>query len=339
MKCWTLILCLSAMVFTAGAAPLNKTNIGADAHWVIHLDLEAFRKSKLGTLILNEIQTQFGEKVQAIQELIGSNVLTDFSHFTLYGPDHEEQNAVLLAEGRFNPQKLTALLLLNPQYKKSTYRDYTLYGWYAEQQGKNQIGTFARENLIAISQNQESLQQALDVLDGKRPSLSETSWLSAQGQVSAEPILLAAAHGVKILSTNYPQAAMLTKTEGLHLLINENNSSFQISLLLQMPDPQTALQVEQAVLGMKAILTLSQNNSSSPQPNENKANQNHSSSAINPSRWLPFLNHCQASTSQNTVTIRFEMPSETLYELLKQWRSSPEQSGTQPQQQENRTEQ
>ncbi|HOK66301.1 MAG TPA: hypothetical protein PLV55_05770 [Anaerohalosphaeraceae bacterium] len=337
MKCRILILCFSAIAFTAGAAPLNKTNIGADAHWVIHLDLEAFRQSKLGTLILTDIQTQFGEKVQAIQELIGSNVLTDFNHFTLYGPDHEEQNAVLLAEGRFNPQKLTALLALNPQYQKSTYRSYTLYRWFAEQQGKNQVGTFARENLIAISQNQESLQQALDVLDGKRPSLSEAPWLNAQGQVPGKPILLAAAGGVKILSTNYPQAAMLTKTEALHLFINENNSSFQISLLLQMPDPQTALQVEQAVLGMKAILTLSQNNASSPQPNENKANQNHIFAGINPSRWLPFLNNCQVSTSQNAVTIRFEMPSETLYELLKQWRSSPEQPGTQPQQQENRT--
>ncbi len=307
MKRWTFLVCLSASVFSAAAAPLNKNSIDADARWVLHLDLEAFRQSKLGTLILTDIQTQFGEKIQALQELIGSNVLTDFNHFTLYGPDHQEQNAVLLAEGRFSQQKLLALLMLNPQYQKSTYGNYILHEWFAQHHGKYQIGTFARDNLIAISQNPQALQQALDVLDGKRPPLTHAPWLSGNGRAPATPILLGAACGVKELTAGQPQAALLANTQTVFLSVSENNGSFQIQILLQTDNPQTALRLEQAVLGMKAFLALSQAASAS------------AAGTSNSSPLAVLLDNCRLIREENAVLLQMEMPSESVYQVLQQW--------------------
>jgi hypothetical protein len=328
MKQWIFVFCLLGITAGSLAAPLNKSWLPADTKWVLHLDFDALRKSQLGSMILTELDTKYSSKIKALQELLGSNLLTDISHFTLYGPDSQEQNAVLFAQGRFNPQKLTALLALNPQFQKTAYGPYTLYGWFAEQHGKNQVGTFARDNLIAISQNQESLKRALDVLDGKLPSLSDAPWLLEKTSLFPEPILFAAADSVRELTANQPQAALLASAQSLAFFMGEKDSLFQITLLLQMPDPQTALHVEQAFLGMKAIVTLGQGSPSSSIP-----------PAANPSSaFLSFLNHCQVNTSQNTVRIHFEMPPKSLFELFQQIPIPHKQPETQSEQKQPQTE-
>lgn len=118
LRGWTLWLLLAGLTISGSAAPLNKDYLGADTRWVLHLDLEAFKKSRLGTWILTDVQSQHSEKIKALEELLGFNLLADINHITLFGPDSREQNAVLLIEGRFNPQKITALLALNKDYQK-----------------------------------------------------------------------------------------------------------------------------------------------------------------------------------------------------------------------------
>lgn len=323
MKRWFFSFWLIGSTAICTAAPLNKTWLPADTRWVLHLDLDALRNSKLGVLIQTELESKYNQKIKALEEWLGSNLLTDIHNFTLYGPDSQEQNTVVLAAGQFQSSKLIALLMFNPQYQETTYGPYTLYEWMAEQHGKKQIGTFARQNLIVISQNQQSLQQALDVLDGKLPPLSEAPWLIGSGQVPAEPILMAAADGVPKFTNAHPQAALLANAQMLFFFLWEKDSTIQTNLFLRMPDPQTALHVQQAVLGMKAILTLSQNTPSSLQENSVQTNPDPVPAvAQHLSALLAILNHCQVDTDQNTVTIHFEMPSESVYETFNQWKAA-----------------
>jgi len=309
LRGWTLWLLLAGLTVSGPAATLNKDYLGADTRWVLHLDLEAFKKSKLGTLILTDVQSQHSEKIKALEELLGFNLLTDINHITLFGPDSQEQNGVLLIEGRFNPQKITALLALNKDYQKSAYGQYILHEWFDELRSRTQVGTFARENLIILSQSRQALEQTLDVLDGKRPSLSASGWPVFPNNVSQEPIVLLAADEVKHLTENQPHAAILANTQSMLFAAAENGTTFQADSFLQTADSQTALQIEQAFLGMKAFLTLSGNK---------------------PSALTSLLQNWQIQTDGNLVSIHFEVPTDTLYEALKQWHLSHEQAKSEP---------
>ena len=79
------------LALTAGqAAKVDKINISKDAKFVVHLDLDAFRASKIGTTMLKKMRQDFSlpegsEKLDALVEIIGFDPLTAIQSATLSG--------------------------------------------------------------------------------------------------------------------------------------------------------------------------------------------------------------------------------------------------------------
>lgn len=117
--------------------------------------------------------------------------------------------------------------------------------------------------------------------------------------------MLLAADEVRHLTENQPHAAILANTQSVLFAAAENGTTFQADSFLQTADPQTALQIEQAFLGMKAFLMLS---------------------GDKPSALTSLLQNWQIQTDGSLVSIHFEVPVDTLYEALKQWHLSHEQA-------------
>jgi hypothetical protein len=297
------------------AAPLNKANVDSGAKWLLHLDLEAFKKSSFGSLALTEIQSQHGDQIAALEELLGSNLLEDLNQITLYGPDPNEKNAVLMVWGRFNPQKLLALLALNATYEKSIYRDHTLHEWVDQDRSKNQVGVFAREDLIVLSQTRRPVEQALDILDGKQPSLAQSKGLAFIDKAPAQPIVLLAAEDLGRLAGDNAHAAVLKNSQIMVFAAGEDNQTVAIDLDLWTQDSQTAVQIEQAFVGMKAFVMLTQKN----QPLITR-----------------LAEAFQTRTEDTLVSIRFRYPSESLFSILKEFKALHEgiKNQTNPQPQE-----
>jgi hypothetical protein len=306
------LLCLLSIA-PLSAAPLNKAQVDAGAKWLLHLDLEAFKKSSFGSLALTEIQSQHGNQIAALEELLGSNLLKDLDQITLFGPDSDDKNAVLMVWGRFNPQKLLALLGLNATYEKSDYRNYTIHQWVDQEHGKNQVGAFAREDLIVLSQTRLPVEQALDTLDGKRPSLAQSGGLAFLDKAPAQPIVLLAAEDLNQLVGDNAHAAVLKNSQIMVFAAAEENQTLALDLDLWTQDAQTAVQIEQAFVGMKAFAMLNQKNQ-------------------------PLLGRLaeafQIRTENTLVSIRFRYPAEPLFSILKEFKTLREeiqnQSNPQP---------
>lgn len=246
---------LSAVCGFAGQ--LNHKQIPASSAWIAHVDFETFRSTQIGQLITDEVTKKHQDKITALQELIGSNFLTDIQSLTLYGSDANEENAVSLVKGRFNKEKLLAFLKLNPAYAEVPYNSQTFYKWFDDKRQKEQIGAFAAEDLIVISQAQPTLQTALDVLAGKQPSLADQAQLPlfSLSQVPEGAFIIGAAEGLSKLA-GQEHAAILKNSNVLVFVTSEQAGLLKAHLQLESETEESAEQIEQVVRGMLAFATL-----------------------------------------------------------------------------------
>lgn len=298
-----LILCLLPL-HSAAATPLQKAQIPASSKWLVHLDLDAFKKSFLGTLVLNEIEAEERQEMEALAELLGSNPLQDIDQITIYGPDSDKKNAVLMVSGRFVPAKLLALVTLNKTYEKIPFRDYTLHQWISDDSGENQVGVFARDNMILLSQSRISIEQALDVLDGNISALTQSDNLTCLNNAPVNPIFLMAAEDLGQLTGDHANAAILKNSDVLVFVADEDNQNFSLALDLWTQEVQSAAQIEQIILGIKAFLQLNQKE-------EPEVAQ--------------LLQSLQFQRQDTLISIRFRYPSEALFNFLKEHKALQEE--------------
>jgi len=291
----TLLFLLPASVLSA--APLNEAQVSSTAKWLLHLDATAFKDSSLGTLVLDDIRAEHQQQMEALAELLGSNPLRDIDDITLYGSDSDPAHAVLMVSGRFDPKKLEALVALNETYKTVPYGSYTLHEWTSEDNDRNQVGVFAQDNLIIMSQGLQPVEEALDVLDGTHTSIAQSDNLACLSSAPANPILLAAAEDLGQLTGDNAHAAILKNSDVLMVIADEENQNFSLSLDLWAQEEQTATQIEQILLGIKAFMALNQ--AEHPELNQ-------------------LLQSVQFSRQDSLISIHFQYPSADLFSILKQ---------------------
>ena len=97
----------------ASQKQIGKEKIPPSANWIAHLDFEAFRSSKIGALVLEEIR-KFPQMKQKLDGLkIGFGVDIDQLGFvTAYGSGAKNEG-VIFAKGGFNTKQLEGFASLN----------------------------------------------------------------------------------------------------------------------------------------------------------------------------------------------------------------------------------
>ncbi|MBL7214369.1 MAG: hypothetical protein ISS71_01690 [Phycisphaerae bacterium] len=282
----------------APGGSLQKEHVRGDAKWLLHVDLDALRSSEIGKLIQNDIQTQHQEKIDAMAQLLGSDLTEDLHAVTLYGASAGEENASALFYGNYNKEKLLTLLVLNEAYSKSEYNGKTLHHWMDEKRQKDQYGVFAADDLIVIAQTEESVIATLDVLSGKVPSLAQqkdaTLYSLCQGRDDA--IALAAAEELSELAENNQHAATLKNSRLLAALVAEKAGDMKVDIHLEAQNEDAAMQIEQVVRGILAFAMLQ--NQQYPQ-------------------FGKLLQSIDLSRDKNALDCTFIYPSAELYEIIK----------------------
>jgi hypothetical protein len=293
-------LILLAVVFgtigVACAGALDRQQIPAGSAWVFHFDLDGFRLSQFGQLVTDEIGASHHEKINALQELLGSNLLTDIRSVTLYGADADEKNVVSLIKGTYNREKLTAVLKLNSTYAEIPHGDITLYSWVDDKSKRTQVGAFAGDNLIAISQSQQALETALNVLDKQQPALADQPQqpLYALTEASEEAFIVAAAEGISDLAGN-EHAAILKNSNFVVFITSEQAGNLKARLQLESESEEAAVNIEKFVRGMLALAELKIDN----QP-----------------QFTQILRSAGISRAGKTLEFNLSAPSQLLFDMI-----------------------
>ncbi len=152
------------------AETLPRTLIPSDANWVLHLDMDRLLSSDLFNMIMGEKgwdtikkrNIRFAKKFRI-------NLLEDIKGVTVYGQGRDENKAVACISGRFDQNHLLSLLSLDDNHREIAYGAHIVHSW-----SSGEYGAFVGENMAILSESEDSIKHALDVIAGKAKNINQS---------------------------------------------------------------------------------------------------------------------------------------------------------------------
>lgn len=263
--------CLLAMSLIAAASsaamadPFDAKIVPADAKWVIHIDVDAVAKSAFWPMVEQRINgnpnAQAG--VQKFETIAGMTLPQDLHSVTLYGLGFNETEGIVVAKANANQQQLLALLQMNPSFNSVTHGEHEIVSW--EDKGKTMHGAFFSTDRVVISQTQENVEKALDLLDGKGDALKADSVLAqpaGAGVLAGIASDAVAELAKKPENKNNPIFANITSA---WITLSEQNQNVTLKGTFGAADPTKAQQLKTSAEGLRALgMMLATNENADP---------------------------------------------------------------------------
>lgn len=241
----------------AHAAAFDPKQVPADAKWVLNVDVDALKESNIGKLILKELEKkdEFQQGILNIQLWAGVTLPQDLHDVTLYGKAFDDSKAVVvLIRGTVEPAKITNLLQMVSQFNSTKHGDHDVYSW--QDKGKQLYGSLHGTTLLISGGTQETIDAALDVLDGKGETLKPTSSLA----VGAAAGTLVYVSGDGLADLKQARNPMMNQAEAAHLSLREQGDQLQLNAAVTAKTAQFAEQMRTSLEGIKAMVTLAASN-------------------------------------------------------------------------------
>jgi len=303
-------LCLTAGNLRAGT--LAKTEIGADANWIVHVDHEAFLRSGIGKLVRAELNAQgMEEKMQSFATVFGFHPLDDVHDATLYGAGQDRKKAVVLIDGQFDQDKILALVRMNAEHAEFDHDGVTVHRWlHEEKKGEESTtqmmyGCLYDGHLVVMSGDLDTTKRAIDAVRSPTAG-APAGLLGATASDGDGAFFQVVGTGVGAMVGDEPQAALLRQTEALRLHLGETAGKVFVRIALEAKSQEMAQSMGQMLKGLIAMATL--------------AGQDQPALA-------ELVRTIQLSTEDKTTHVHFEAQAQSVFDSLKkQWEQNKQQS-------------
>lgn len=235
------------------ATPLPKSQVSADAKWVLHLDMDQFAPSQTCRLLLNGQgeAKKFQGLLNHYQTLLGVDPLKDLSSMTLYGTETVGNRGVALINGSLNYRTITKQFSTYPQYRTKTSGKLTLQTWTDRATKRPLWASFHTSRRLIMASDERALLLAVATIDGLKPSLS--SWKTAALPIpppQSGTFFTASTLGYAGASPDPIQAMILKNTEHATMQVSENQGVVDGQVVLQASSPDAAAQIHQVLNGL-----------------------------------------------------------------------------------------
>jgi hypothetical protein len=261
MKTKLFLAAALALALPIHADGLKQNLVPADSRWVLHLDVDAFRKSRIGAMIIEDKAESKVRQVKQDSKLPLDFSFSKISAITAFGPKVGEQNdGVLLvqttADVRGDLEKLIGLKELGgngePPVSRITANGVEMYKF-----GEDLNAVQAGEKTWLVGKNKTTLAAAREVAMGKADALKDAAFLNYPALANGFFFVAIADTGTA--GDRLPaQAKILQKAEGGRLAIGEKNENIMINVALRAKDPQVLTEMQQLVQGLVAFVKLAQ---------------------------------------------------------------------------------
>ena len=226
--------------------------------WVLTLDLRAAHASPMLAFAADQIDAakrqEAERKLAAVEAMFGVNLKKDIDHIVIAGNGDASKGGVAYVYGRFDAQRLTTILAGASEYSTSNHHGQR---WRDDSDKKKKCMAFAKPGLALFADQAEPLAQALDVLAARRPGLPADTPLRAAFTPSAGDVLTLHATGLSEIVGAQPNAQALRQATALSLRIGTPDAeTLKAALAVTATDNQTAQQVYQALMGIRALAML-----------------------------------------------------------------------------------
>ncbi len=256
---------IAGLAFSAStvAGSLHKEAVSADAKWLIHLDVDAFRMTQLGMFVGKQI---LDPKLAKPKADLKEQANFDFdwrriTSLTAYGTEFQPQpKGVLLLTTDMNVQAALDAVLAKQALggaegpiKRLESAPLPLYAlnndlFMALQPGKP----------VVISKSREEALKARAVLAGQSPNLLASRAFTEFPPPPKAFFFLTAAEGFNEVAPIPASARVLKMADSLRLVLGESGDQVFVNLALKAKTPEVSQQIQQVIQGMLALLALSQ---------------------------------------------------------------------------------
>jgi len=292
---WAVMLLVSLISAPAAAKSLDKSMIPAEAKWVVHFDMDMFGKTALKQLVWDNSNALDIKHIETdLKDEINIDLFKDVRSITAYANKNSERNMVAIVSGNLDKDYLLRKLKRHSKYKEEKYGKYTVYKWKHDSHG-----VFVGNSMLLFSRDEDSIKNALDVIDGKKTSIASGSLVSYLKMIPANAFLLAVADDVSALNKATAQAGVILDKSGMaSFMALEKNKNLTMKVMFNTTDEKTALQVENVIRGLMAFA----------QMQKNKDGKTHD--------WVKLVEALQVLRRGNSLELIFSYPSEEIVRFL-----------------------
>jgi hypothetical protein len=282
------VVILLAFLFVAelAASTIPKSLIPADAEWVVHLNMEKFKSSKIGDMLIHEKKGGIKKKAKAFYKQTSIDLLKDVTGFTIYGLGKKKQQTVMCLKGRFDREYLLGLLEDVDAHKEIAFNTHIIHKW-----NHNEYGLFVGEDLVFLAWNEDAIKAALDAVDGRSENISSSSLKLYADQIPGNAFFAGLVKDISALSGYSSKAVILKKAGSGLITLTEVGENLNARIYATAETPEDAANMEQIIRGLMALaqmqfeesyagLNLSEVIEVSTDSNKVKIELNHSSEEI-----------------------------------------------------------
>jgi hypothetical protein len=247
---------------TGWTAPLQRADVAANPSLVAHFDCDGFRSTAIGKAILDQVtEPEIAGKLDALQAFTSFDPRTQWHGLTCYATGQKSENGVLLLYADFDSNRLVALAETMTDYHRVTSGSHFIHSWIDENKkaegGEPHVSAAIQGKRVIFGKSEAAVASALEVLDGKTPSLAGDKALPELGAAGGGDFLQGVVSKFDFASKD-PNSAILKGSKMVRIHVGENGDQLQAVVNFQASDDDKATQIAAIAQGLIALGKLQQ---------------------------------------------------------------------------------
>jgi hypothetical protein len=252
-----------ASLFTAAhAEPLDPTQVPGDSKWVIHLDMDAVKKSATWKDVYDRMQKQpdFVPKVAELENIFNARFPDDLHGITLFGANFGDKTGVVLIHANVDRKQVESLLAQGPKNTSTPRGDFKLLSW--DDNGVQKYGAFFSDSKFLVGEDKDSVTFALDTMAGKAEALKPDAALAAGAKADVKAdnqpgiMIYLAGEGLAKLREAAARSPLLVQMKSAWITLAEDKTDIALKLNVTADNAEAAVKMQQAAEGLRAWLGL-----------------------------------------------------------------------------------
>ncbi|RKX35070.1 MAG: hypothetical protein DRP71_04870 [Verrucomicrobia bacterium] len=267
MKTFTAITLAAVTVATSplSASDVRTESVSAEAKWLLHLNLDAFRETSIGSHVFDSVIKPRADETPMGFRIKTEDIYEGIHAITAYGNTYQVDTdaiGVLLVRTEPNLKSIFEAALIQqeaaggeaPDIRTIRTDPYTVYTL-----GNELFAAILPQDFVVISKSLDQLVIAVDVIEDRAPGLDESdSDFSGMARADGSFFFLATAEGFNQSNAIPPQARVLKMAEAARLVLGERSDDLFLNLALMAQNEKMRDQLAKIIQGLLALVSLTQ---------------------------------------------------------------------------------
>lgn len=314
--CFAIQMMFVGLGVSSRADDTTEIQVPADSKFVLQLDLQSIRKSKIGGVLFEAAQkaaleemgkneSTDGLSLEKINAVLGFDPFEEIRGVVIAASDYEspEESLVGMVRLKKTTGNIEGLLLGIPGYEKSKHGKYEIHSATPDE-NKRVFGVIHEDKsgnkTLIVGAKKDSVTQLLANLDGEATNGKEFKSVTVD---NAPKTLL----NIQVLDlpTNKlgdgPQSKIASLVTSVSFSISESDDDFDVNANLKTSTPKQADQIRQSIQGLYAMMELARSMETEDEDLQ---------------QFVGLLQGIKVTTNDDTVKVRVRLPSQTIVKML-----------------------